>query len=195
MHKRRASPAAAEFFTTCFIWGLVLVVLLQLATHRPHTESAVASPAAALQPEAAAAGAALPAAFAKTITDVTRTYQHTTKISSTGSTESATKQLLLTPEGYPGAPLVLVTTATAPYIDWTLNWSHFLMKLSVKHAVVALDYETVSALAAHGMPAVLDASKEAQQLGLMTHKSVRREYEHLRTLVSVTISARCGVTW
>jgi hypothetical protein len=194
MHKRRASPAAAEFLTTCLIWGLVLVVLLQLATHRPQTDSTVAS-TAALQKEtaaataaaAAAAAAALPAeaAVSKTDKGPTGTTKEPDEVISTKSRNSGTNELLLRPESYTDASLVVVTTATAPYVDWTLNWSHFLKKLNVNHAVVALDYDTVSALATHGMPAVLDASKEAQQLGLMTHKSVRREYEHLRALVSV----------
>jgi hypothetical protein len=60
--------------------------------------------------------------------------------------------------------------------------------------VVALDHETVQAMTSHGV-AVADASQHAAQLGLMTHQSVRREYDHLRTLVSNKAAKIQAVHW
>lgn len=185
MHKRRVSPAAAEFSATCIIWGLVLFVTLQLALHRPRTGHTLST--SAESPTAGAAGVPiqLPSNTRHTATHQPLTIQH----NADKSVLSPTKQLKLVPQSYTGASLVVVTTTTAPYIDWTLNWAHHMKRLNVNHAVVALDHATVTALAACGMPAVLDASVEARELGLMTHKSVRREYEHLRTLVSIRPAA------
>lgn len=186
MHKRRLSPAAAEFFATGIVWGLVLFVSLQLALHSPHTNHALSTSAAASPTAAAQAGAAGTTLHPPSSTSITDTHQATTSQHTTmKGVLSPTKQLNLNPESHTGASVVVVTTTTAPYIDWTLNWSHHLRLLGIKHAVVALDHATVTALTTHGMAAVLDASAEAQELGLMTHKSVRREYEHLRTLVSM----------
>lgn len=179
MQKRKGSQArAAEFFTTCVIWGLVFFVLLQLAAYNPHTghtavvpqtSSAAAAPGGTGE---AAAALSLPADTANGPSSHTK------------GVLSASKQLELGPQSFTGEPLVVITTTTAPYIQWTLNWSAHLTRLGAKHAVVALDSQTITALTAHGMPAVLDASEEAQAVGLLTSRSVRREYSHLRSLVS-----------
>lgn len=176
MQKRKGSQArAAEFFTTCVIWGLAFFVLLQLAAYHPHTGH-TAVPQTSLAADgtgtAAAAAVSLPAATASGPSSRTK------------GVLSSSKQLKLGPQSFAGDPLVVITTTTAPYIEWTLNWSAHLTRLGAKHAVVALDSQTVAALTAHGMPAVLDASEEAQAVGLLTSRSVRREYGHLRSLVS-----------
>jgi hypothetical protein len=172
MQKRKGSQArAAEFFSTCVIWGLVFFVLLQLAAYHPHSAVVPQTSTAAADDTGAAAAVSLPTTTA------------TKPSSRIKDILSATKQLQLVPQTFTGEPLVVVTTTTAPYIEWTLNWSAHLTRLGAKHAVVALDSATVTALTAHGLPAVLDASEEAQAVGLLTSRSVRREYGHLRSLV------------
>lgn len=181
MQKRKGSQArAAEFFTTCVIWGLVFFVLLQLAAYNPHTDHTAVVPPTSSGAAAAADGTGAPAAAAMSFAATSANGPS----SRTKGVLSASKQLKLGPQSFAGKPLVVITTTTAPYIQWTLNWSAHLNRLGAKHAVVALDSQTVAALTAHGMPAVLDASEEAQAVGLLTSRSVRREYGHLRSLVS-----------
>lgn len=195
MHKRRPHARGGEFFATCLIWGLIVFVVIQLATYSPRTYTleSLTAPAA----EAAVAAAVEHAAAAvshkpdKQIATSDSAANKDTGQQSSLYLLSPSKHLALGPETYTGSPLVVITTTTAPYIDWTLNWSAHLKRLAVNHAVVALDPSTVAALTGKdGIPAVLDASVDAQRLGLMTHQTVRREYAHLRTLVSVCHEAK-----
>lgn len=186
MHKRRTRAHAGEFFSTCLIWGLIIFVLLQLAAYSPRTYT-LAEPAA--EPAAVTAAVSHTSAEKESTTSSAAEKEHISPY-----ILSPSKQLSLGPETYAGSPLVVITSTTSPYIDWTLNWSAHLKRLGVNHAVVALDPSTVAALKVKdGIPAVLDASVEAQRLGLMTHQTVRREYAHLRTLVSLRewIHERC----
>jgi hypothetical protein len=186
MHKRRPHARGGEFFATCLIWGLIVFVVIQLATYSPRTYT--------LEPLTAPAEAAVAAAVSdkpdKQIATSDSAANKDTGQQSSPYLLSPSQHLALGPETYTGSPLVVITTTTAPYIDWTLNWSAHLRRLEVHHAVVALDPSTVAALTGtDGIPAVLDASVDAQRLGLMTHQTVRREYAHLRTLVSFIIAS------
>jgi hypothetical protein len=212
MHKRRPHARGGEFFATCLIWGLIVFVLVQLAANSPRTYTlepltapAEAAVAAAVEHAAAAAAAAAVSHVVVHKPDKQTATSDSAANKDTGQQSSLyllspSKHLALGPETYTGSPLVVITTTTAPYIDWTLNWSAHLKRLQVPHAVVALDPTTAAALTdKDGIPAVLDASVDAQRLGLMTHQTVRREYAHLRTLVSfmkrLNLPVQCSNTF
>lgn len=122
MHKRRAQTAGTGFYTACLIWVLVVYVLLQISVYNPQASIHLGAPAG---PAAAAAGAraagveAAAAGHTAAAPPLTSLREGTEKSHGDSSiTPHAEQQLVLGPQTFAGSSMVVVTSTTAPYIEW-----------------------------------------------------------------------------
>lgn len=169
-HKNLHSTAS-QFVVTCVVWSLVAAVFLNMAAYRPQAGIAPVSEAAAAPAVAALQDTAGQPQQASTSSQASQQSPH------------SSSQAGLQPQDYKNTALVVVTTTSSPYLQFTRNWAAHLARIGANHAVIALDQQSFKVLTEQErLPAVLDASENAKQLGLNTDVSVRKEFAQLRHL-------------